>query len=82
MDHMTARVSCFARAYHYKNNQTAIFSDTAAEALLGADYDEVARNMADGVKFFLPEFEGTREEGLRLKKNGKIVEAVQTSYYL
>lgn len=66
MDHMTARVSCFARAYHYKNNQTAIFSDTAAEALLGADYDEVARNMADGVRFFLPEFEGTREEGLRL----------------
>lgn len=65
MDHMTAKVSCFARAYHHKNNQIHIFDDDMAEKLLGRDYDEIARNMSDGVNFFLPGFEGTKEEGLR-----------------
>ena len=35
MDNMTAKVSCFARAYHYKNNSIHIFSDNIAEALYG-----------------------------------------------
>lgn len=66
MDHMTAKVSCFARAYHYKNNRIHIFRDSAAELLLGSDYEQIALNMMNGISFFLPGFAGTREEGLRL----------------
>lgn len=66
MDNLTAKVSCFARAYHYKNNQVHIFADDVAEKLLGDDYDLVAKSMSQGISFFLPGFQGTHEEGLRL----------------
>lgn len=66
MDNMTAKVSCFARAYHYKNNSIHIFTDDIAEKLLGEDYNQIAKRMSDGIDFFYPGFEGTREEGLRL----------------
>ena len=66
MDHMTAKVSCFARAYHHKNNQVCIFDDPMAEKLLGNEYEQIAEHMAAGAKFFLPDFKGTKEEGLRL----------------
>ena len=38
MEHTTAKMSCFARAYHSKNSPCPVFDDTAAEALLGADF--------------------------------------------
>jgi len=66
MDNMTAKVSCFARAYHHKNNNTHIFDDMVAERILGEEYDQIAKNMAEGVSFFFPGFDGTGEEGLRL----------------
>lgn len=66
MDNMTAKVSCFARAYHYNNNSIRIFTDDIAEKLLGEDYNQIAKSMSDGIDFFSPGFEGTREEGLRL----------------
>lgn len=66
MENLTAKTSCFARAYHYRNNQAHIFADTAAERLLGTDYDESAQSMAQGIGFFLPDFHGSAEEGLRL----------------
>ena len=66
MENLTAKVSCFARAYHYRNNTAHIFADTAAEALLGEDYDHIAESMTQGVSFFLPDFHGAPEEGLRL----------------
>ena len=65
MDNMTAKVSCFARAYHYNNNSIRIFTDDIAEKLLGEDYNQIAKSMSDGIDFFCPGFEGTREEGLR-----------------
>ena len=34
MDNMTALVSTFARAYHYKNNHIHIFADPLAEKML------------------------------------------------
>ena len=43
MDHMTAKVSCFARAYHHKNNETHIFDDSIAEMLLGEDYEQISQ---------------------------------------
>lgn len=55
MDNMTAKVSCFARAYHNKNNETHIFADNVAELLLGEDYERISKNMTDGLSFFFPE---------------------------
>ena len=66
MDNMTAKVSCFARAYHYKNNDIHIFVDDMAAALLGDDYEKIAESMSQGISFFLPDFHGSKEEGLRL----------------
>lgn len=66
MDNMTAKVSCFARAHHFKNNRVHIFLDGAAEALLGSDYARIAQSMAQGIGFFLPGFQGSAAEGLRL----------------
>ena len=62
---MTARVSAFARAWHARNRDCVYF-DPLAEALLGErDMGEIARNLAQGVGFFCPGFQGTPEEGLR-----------------
>lgn len=66
MQHMTAKVSCFARAYHYENNSVHIFADSAARAVLGDDYDKIAESMTQGAGFFLPEFKGGSEEALRI----------------
>lgn len=66
MENMTAKVSCFARAYHMKNSAAHVFADTAAQALLGADYEQIAQSMAQGIGFFLPGFHGSAEEGLRM----------------
>ena len=38
MDNTTAKVSCFARAYHFENNKTHIFADSMAARLLGISY--------------------------------------------
>lgn len=66
MENMTAKVSCFARAYHYKNNDCYVFKDGMAEKLLGEhDYQMVAENMAQGIAFFAPGFRGTKEKALR-----------------
>ena len=66
MDNTTAKVSCFARAYHFENNKTHIFADNMAKKILGEDYDQIAESMSQGISFFLPGFEGTKEDGLRL----------------
>lgn len=54
MDNMTAKVSCFARAYHYKNNSIHIFSDNIAEKLLGDDYNQIEKKYDRRIGFFLP----------------------------
>lgn len=64
MDHMTAKVSCFARAFHHRHYPVHVFDDSVAENLLGEDYDLIARNFSHGIKFFFPDFCGSDEEGL------------------
>ena len=65
MDNMTAMVSCFARAYHYKNSETHVFADPVAEQMLTSEeYDAISRNMAQGIGYFAPGFKGTPEEAL------------------
>ena len=68
MDNITAKVSCFAKAYHYKHNSEAgrIFSDSMAAELLGEDYNRIAASMTEGIPFFMPDFKGNPQEGLRL----------------
>jgi methyltransferase (TIGR00027 family) len=66
MDNTTAKVSCFARAYHYKNNTTHIFADSCAQKILGEEYAQIAESMAQGINFFMPGFKGSKEDGLRL----------------
>ena len=66
MDNMTALVSAFARAYHYINNDTRVFSDPFAEKMLtDEEYSAISQNMSRGISFFAPEFHGTPEEALR-----------------
>lgn len=66
MENTTAKVSLFARAYHYENNMVHVFADTAAKKLLGQEYDQIAQSMSQGIGFFIPGFNGTVDEGLRL----------------
>lgn len=66
MNNLTAKVSCFARAYHYKNNDEWIFKDDIAEIVLGdEDYLRIADNMAKGIQFFAPGFTGDASKVLR-----------------
>lgn len=66
MEHLTAKMSCFVRAYHYQTNDDWIFRDAAAMRLLGAaEYAEIAAHLMQGIGFFMPDFSGTPEEGLR-----------------
>ncbi len=77
MDNMTALVSCFARAYHCRNSEPPVFADTVAEQMLTAEeYDAISRNMGQGIQYFAPGFQGTREEALRFIVNRQLAPSV------
>lgn len=76
MDNMTAKMSAFARAYHYKNNETHVFADSKAEMILGEDYEKIAASLTQGIPFFLPNYQGTKEEGLRKIMDSQISPSV------
>ncbi len=65
MNHLSAKVSCFARAYHNRTARYPIFRDEAAEQLLGRDYETIAQSLMQGISYFMPGFQGSPEEGLR-----------------
>lgn len=51
---LTALVSCFARAYHDKNYTYKIFRDEIASKILSEEeYDNIAKNMAQGIRFLI-----------------------------
>ena len=66
MDNMTALVSAFARAYHGASGGGVFVDALAGKLLTDGEYAAISKNMADGVAYFAPGFEGTREEALRL----------------
>lgn len=67
MENITAKVSCFARAYHYKNNKNWIFKDEIAAEMLGEqEYQLIAEHMIQGIQFFQPDFNGTKEKALKI----------------
>ena len=77
MDNMTALVSCFARAYHFRNCERPVFADSVAERMLTpGEYDAIARNMAQGIRYFAPGFQGTPEEALRFIVNRQLAPSV------
>ena len=76
MEHTTAKMSCFARAYHSRNDHRPVFDDTAAAALLGEDFAQIAQTLSAGVHFFLPGFVGTPEAGLRRIVDGQLAPSV------
>lgn len=77
MNNMTALVSCFARAYHYKNNEEWIFKDEiAARMLTEKEYAAVSSNMVDGISYFSPSFNGTKEEALAFIVNHQLAPSV------
>ncbi len=66
MENMTALVSAFARAYHYRNSRAPVFADPLAEKMLtDEEYAAISRNMSQGISYFAPDFCGTPEEALR-----------------
>lgn len=67
MDNMTALVSAFARAFHCRDNARRVFEDQLAERMLTPEeYEAISKNMSGGIAFFAPDFQGTREEALRV----------------
>ncbi len=63
---MTALVSCFARAYHSKNNKVKVFDDYFAEKILSDnEYNSISNNMTNGISYFNPNFKGTEKEALK-----------------
>ena len=77
MDNMTALVSCFARAYHYRNSESPVFSDSIAEQMLSTEeYDAISQNMAQGIGYFVQGFQGTSEEALRFIVNHQLAPSV------
>ena len=65
MNNTTAKVSCYARAYHFEEKAAHIFANNMAKKILGVDYDQIAESMMQGTGFFLPGFGGSKEEGLK-----------------
>lgn len=76
MDNMTAKMSCFARAYHFNRPGIHVFEDPAAERLLGDEYRQIAGSLKQGVSFFLPEFNGNPKDGLQLVMERQLAPSV------
>lgn len=75
MENLTAKIRCFARAYHYKTNERPIFGDSAA-ALLARDYDAIAAHIAQWIQFFAPGFTGSADEALKIAVDGQLSPSV------
>ena len=66
MNNMTALMSLFLRAYHFRNNREHIFKDEYAQELLSKEeYETISENLSSGVSFFAPGFTGTKQGALR-----------------
>ena len=47
---LTALISAFSRAYHALNNEVTIFNDSLARDLLTAEeFNQIAKNMSNGI---------------------------------
>ena len=68
---MTALVSAFTRAYHAGREGAKIYKDRYARRLLSdQEYAQIAAQMAAGVSFFDPGFQGEADAALRRVMDG------------
>lgn len=57
---MTALMCLYIKAYHYNNYKCRIFSDNYASKILSEkEYDEISKNLINGISFFNKDFKGT-----------------------
>ena len=76
-NNITAKICCFIRSYHYKNNKYKIFNDYIAEKILSDDeYNAIANYMSNGIDFFNKNFKGTKEDALRWIVNNRLAPSV------
>ena len=74
---LTALISCFARAYHDKNNINPILKDDIASKILSREeYDLISKNMVEGIQFFNANFKGNKEEALEWIVNNQLAPSV------
>ncbi|MGM9878194.1 MAG: class I SAM-dependent methyltransferase [Bacilli bacterium] len=72
-NNMTALVSAFVRAYHYKNSDIKIYDDKNCDKILSNDeYLNIKNNMAKGIKYFNPNFNGSEDEAIKWIVNKQI----------
>ena len=65
VENMTALISIFARAYHYRNNTEWVFADSLAEKMLTEkEYEEISKSMSKGIDCFVPDFTGSQKTAL------------------
>ena len=65
-NNLTARLSAFARAFHYANHLAPVFADCIAPLLFSAEeYAAIASYLSEGISFFDPNFQGTAAQALR-----------------
>ena len=77
MENMTALVSTYARAFHYRNNTEWVFADSLAEKMLtGKEFDEISQRMSEGISYFAPGFTGSQEAALRFIVNHQLAPSV------
>ena len=62
MENTTAKVSCFARAYHYINYDTHIFADAFAKEILGDEHNQIVESMIQGLNFFYRNSRGQKKK--------------------
>ena len=56
---MTALMSAFARAYHFKTAKKPVFADSAAAKLMTEnEYEGIEKYILSGIDFFAPELKG------------------------
>ncbi|MGM9858359.1 MAG: class I SAM-dependent methyltransferase [Bacilli bacterium] len=74
---LTSLISCFARAYHFKNSVEPILKDDVASRILTKEeYDFISKNMSDGILFFNPNFKGDNKEALDWIVNNQLAPSI------
>lgn len=72
-NYMTALVSAFVRCYHEQNSNLKIYDDKYAKYILTKEeYESILDNMTKGIKYFNPNFIGTKEEAIKWIVNNQL----------
>lgn len=73
---LTAKMCLFVKSYHYKNNKYWIYKDNLSECLLGDDYNRIYNYLGKGINYFIPNFKGNIDDGIRYIVNNNLAPSV------